>query len=140
MLNALSTRAKIILVVDDEASSRFLISTLLSLYQFDVLQAGSGKEALKIAHEQAVDLILLDIMMPEMDGFMVCERLKKDPETKRIPVIFVSALIDDESRANALMVGGDGYVNKPFVADELVQLLSQQPTMILATQSVEMHK
>ncbi|MEW5871123.1 MAG: response regulator [Chloroflexota bacterium] len=134
MSNYRNQQAVKILVVDDEPSSRFLISTLLSLYDFSVIQAADGKEALNAVQSQAIDLILLDIMMPEMDGFTVCKHLKSDRSTRSIPVIFISALVDEESRMKANLVGGEGYINKPFIADELIQMLSAQPTMLRVQQ------
>jgi len=76
--------------------------------------------------DHAVDLVLLDIMMPEMDGFEVCKRLKSNGPTQETPVIFVSAFIDEESRAKGIMVGADGFVNKPFMADELIHAIRAQ--------------
>ena len=127
MLN-MQTNTKIskILVVDDEETSLLLISTLLSLYDFTVVQANNGPAALKILKDHAFDLILLDIMMPEMDGFEVCKRLKAAAPTQNIPVIFVSAYIDEESRAKGTLLGAEGFVNKPFMADELISAIVAQ--------------
>jgi CheY-like chemotaxis protein len=115
------TEVETILVVDDEPTSCYLISTLLSLYDFNAVQANNGRDALEIMGNQAIDLVLLDIMMPEMDGFEVCRRLKADVSTRDIPVVFVSALFDEESRVKGFAVGAEGFVSKPFMTVELIQ-------------------
>ena len=87
--------------------------------EYDILVALDGKSALEIAKEERVDLILLDIMMPEMSGFEVCKALKKDDKTRDIPVIFITAKSDDDSIDEAYKIGGIDYVLKPFRPREL---------------------
>lgn len=102
-----------VLVVDDtETNIDILVDTLGDDY--DVRVALDGEEALEnVAHEKP-DLILLDIMMPGMDGYAVCEQLKKDPATRDIPIIFLTAMTEEENEAKGLELGAVDYVTKPF--------------------------
>ena len=85
-----------VLVVDDIAANVRLLEAKLAAEYFEVMTASSGKEALALIEKQTPDIVLLDVMMPGMDGFQVCRRLKDDPETRHIPVVLVTAL-DAES-------------------------------------------
>ncbi len=107
-----------ILIVDDTETNIDILVELLG-DEYDILVALDGKSALEIAKEEIVDLILLDIMMPKMSGFEVCEELKKDDKTRNIPVIFITAKSDDDSIDEAYKVGGIDYVLKPFRPREL---------------------
>src|SRR5215472_4556195 len=103
-----------ILVVDDiEANVRLLQAKLQAEY-YDVLVASSGPEALAMAAEESPDLVLLDVMMPGMDGFEVCRRLKNDPETRHIPVVLVTALDGRGDRITGLEAGADEFLTKPI--------------------------
>jgi putative two-component system response regulator len=113
-----SDRAKI-LVVDDHPSSRMTAVALLSVEGYEVLEAESGPIALKRVVESNPDLILLDVMMPGMDGFEVCRRLKEDEQTRLIPVVFITALNDKRSRIMGIEAGGDDFLSKPFDRLEL---------------------
>lgn len=108
-----------ILVVDDHSSSRMTAVALLSVEGYEVLEADSGPTALKRVIESNPDLILLDVMMPGMDGFEVCRRLKDDEQTRLIPVVFITALNDRRSRIMGIEVGGDDFLTKPFDRLEL---------------------
>jgi putative two-component system response regulator len=108
-----------ILVVDDHPSSRMTAVALLSVEGYDVLEADSGPKALKRVVESNPDLILLDVMMPGMDGFEVCRRLKEDEQTRLIPVVFITALNDKRSRIMGIEAGGDDFLTKPFDRLEL---------------------
>jgi len=108
-----------VLVVDDHASSRMTAVALLSVEGYEVLEADSGPAALKRVVEGNPDLILLDVMMPGMDGFEVCRRLKADEQTRLIPVVFITALNDRRSRIMGIEVGGDDFLSKPFDRLEL---------------------
>ncbi len=103
-----------ILVVDDQDAGRFTLESLLATQGYRVLPASNGPEALAIASADPPDIILLDIMMPGMDGFEVCRRLRANPITAEIPVIFVTALDDQESMLKGLDVGADDFISKPF--------------------------
>src|SRR5215472_14270275 len=103
-----------ILVVDDiEANVRLLQAKLQAEY-YDVLVASSGPEALAMAAEESPDLVLLDVMMPGMDGFEVCRRMKNDPETRHIPVVLVTALDGRGDRITGLEAGADEFLTKPI--------------------------
>ena len=110
---------KIILVVDDTISNLDIVSSFLEDY--DVISCTNGKDALEMAEEEEIDLILLDIMMPDMDGYEVCEKLKSNPSTKAIPVIFLTAKADEESIKKAYDIGGIDLITKPFKPNELLE-------------------
>lgn len=102
-----------ILVVDDiEANVRLLEARLMAEY-FQVLTASNGRDALEICAHGQCDIVLLDVMMPEMDGFEVCRRLKADPKTMHIPVVMVTALDQSEDRVQGLNAGADDFLTKP---------------------------
>lgn len=119
-----------VLVVDDHAASRMTSVALLAMEGYEVIEADSGTAAIAlIAHKQP-DLILLDVMMPGMDGFEVCQRLKHSEQTRLIPVIFITALNDRRSRIRGIEVGADDFLTKPFdrleLAARVKSLVSQK--------------
>ncbi len=120
-----------ILVVDDEAVNLKLLGVHLRRKQYEVLEADNGHRALELAKDQAAppDLILLDVMMPDMDGLETCRRLKADPRTRDTPVIFLSAVHETEIKAKGLEMGGVDYVSKPFDARELLARVHTHLTM-----------
>jgi DNA-binding response OmpR family regulator len=103
-----------VLLVDDEAPMRAVCRLNLELEGFDVLEAEEGREALALASRERPDLVLLDVMMPSMDGFDVARRLQSDPATRTIPVVFMTALAASDDRRRGFDAGGVGYVVKPF--------------------------
>jgi two-component system OmpR family response regulator len=107
-----------LLVVDDEPNIRELLSTSLRFAGFDVVAAGNGREALAAAEEHKPDLAVLDVMLPDMDGFTVTRRLRA--AGRHFPVVFLTARDDTEDKVTGLTVGGDDYVTKPFSLDEVV--------------------
>ena len=110
---------KLILLIDDESSIRKTVSRRLEREGYHVITADSGEEGLRLAGERLPNLVLLDIMMPKMKGRDVCARLKADPKTEHIPVIFITALgLADHVRAG-MSLGADDYIVKPFEVDEL---------------------
>ena len=109
-----------LLVVDDTAASLKLLTHLLRTEGYEVRSAISGELALHAAAREPPDLILLDIRMPGMDGFEVCRRLKAQPETRGVPVIFVSAVADAEEKLQGFAVGAVDFVSKPYQRDELL--------------------
>ncbi|EKQ68537.1 response regulator containing a CheY-like receiver domain and an HD-GYP domain [Leptolyngbyaceae cyanobacterium JSC-12] len=108
-----------VLVVDDHPSSRMTAVALLSVEGYDVIEADSGPAALEMVHSGNPDLILLDVMMPGMDGFEVCRCLKQDEHTRLTPIVFVTALDDRRSRLRGIEAGGDDFLTKPFDQLEL---------------------
>ena len=118
-MNSVDNECPKILVVDDHPSSRMTAVALLSVEGYEVLEAENGKVALESVAETAPDLILLDVMMPDMDGFEVCRRLKQDEHTRLIPVVFVTALNDRRARLRGIESGGDDFLTKPFDQLEL---------------------
>lgn len=103
-----------ILVVDDVEPNVRLLEAKLTLEYYDVLTAMDGASALRVAAEERPDIILLDVMMPEMDGFETCRRLKADPATRHIPVVLVTALDGREDKIKGLEAGADDFVTKPI--------------------------
>lgn len=116
-----------ILVVDDIKANVDLLKQRLEIEYFEVLTAQSGQEALDILTQEAVDLILLDIMMPHMDGFEVCRRIKSNPATGHIPVVIVTALDGAKDRIQGLECGADDFLTKP-VND--IQLLARVKSLV----------
>jgi len=106
-----------ILVVDDEEATRSLAAACIRYAlgeEYQVLQASNGEEAIAAAEQERPDLILLDVMMPNMDGFEACRRLKASAATKHIPIVFLTALGQEKDVAQGIALGGAGYVIKPF--------------------------
>jgi len=113
-----------ILVVDDTISNLDILIELL--HDYDVIDATNGKDALEIAEEEEIDLILLDIMMPDMDGYETCQKLKSNSTTKNIPIIFITAKSDEDSIEKAYEIGGIDYVTKPFKPKELLARVNRE--------------
>lgn len=109
-----------ILVVDDEKKLVKLITYHLTIAGYDVLSANSGIEALEICEQARPDLIILDIVLPGIDGWEVCRRLKQNPPTSNIPIIMLSALSEVDDKIKGFDLGTDDYVPKPFSPRELV--------------------
>lgn len=112
-----------ILIVDDTAANLQVLTSIVTTEGYNILLAQTGEEALRLAGMYLPDVILLDIMMPGMDGFEVCRRLKGDNKTRQIPVIFVTARTDTEAVEKGFDVKGDDYVSKPFNDRELLARL-----------------
>ena len=120
-----SNNQPVILVVDDIPTNHLLMKNLLRVRNYEVLLAQSGIEALRIAEERKPDVILLDIMMPVMDGYEVLARLRSNDTTKDIKVVMVSALGGKIDIKNAMDLGADGYITKPVVVQKLYDLLDK---------------
>ncbi|MFY9813369.1 MAG: response regulator [Dehalococcoidales bacterium] len=111
---------QVILVVDDQTQNNDLLEAYLVPEGYEIIKATSGEEALaKLAGNQ-IDLILLDVMMPGMDGFEVTRRIRQDPQTKLVPIILVTALKETEDRIQGIKAGCDDYISKPFDKMELL--------------------
>ncbi len=115
----LSTKANI-LVVDDTRDNLRLLSGILTEYGYQVRPVSDGHKALSAARAKPPDLILLDIMMPGMDGYEVCEHLKADERTQDVPIIFISALNETFDKVKAFSLGGVDYITKPFQTEEVL--------------------
>jgi CheY-like chemotaxis protein len=114
-----------VLIVDDEPSLRLLVRATLGDEEYEILEAASGKVALEIARRELPELLLLDIMMPNMDGLTVCEQLKSDPATKGIKVVMLTAVRRPEDVKRSKAVGADEYFTKPFSPLQLLQLIER---------------
>ncbi|NEQ40553.1 MAG: response regulator [Okeania sp. SIO3I5] len=115
-----------ILVVDDQPKNLKLLSHLLEEEGYEVQQAINGKVALKALTQSNPDIILLDIHMPELDGYTVCQKIKTAPETQDIPVIFVTALNESWDKVKGFSVGGSDYITKPFKIIEVLARVENQ--------------
>src|SRR5688572_18476590 len=118
----------IILIVDDEPVGRKTLEALLLTQNYELAFASNGQEALAQAEALRPDLILLDVMMPELDGFETCRRLRTHPQLAEVPIIMVTALDDRDSRLEGIAAGADDFISKPFDRVELrtrVQNISQ---------------
>ncbi len=110
-----------ILVVDDNEDMLDTLEHLFSFYNFEVIRAHNGKEAIEVAESQFPDLIVLDALMPVMNGFDACQALKSSPKTRNIPIVFLSAnYTEEDHRIHGLELGADDYILKPFNAKELI--------------------
>lgn len=109
-----------ILIVDDESSARAALETLLRREGYDVRDAADGRSALAACSEFKPDLILLDILMPGIDGFEVCRRIKETPETRLTPVVLITGLSDTEDRIRGITAGADDFLSKPIDINELL--------------------
>ena len=116
------------LVVDDEPNVRRLIHTILSK-NYEVIEAEEGKQAIEIAYTQKPDVILMDMMMPKMDGLTACHLIKNDPATRAIPVIMVTAIGFELNIKLSEQMGASGYVTKPFSSQVLLDKIAE----VLAT-------
>ncbi len=125
-----------ILVVDDTPNNVRLLSKVLTDRGYAVRKALNGDRAIQSALTQAPDLILLDINMPEMDGFQVCEILKSKPETREVPIIFISALDESIDKVKAFQIGGTDYITKPFEVEEVLVRVKNQLTIRQMTQQL----
>ena len=131
-----TTRAKI-LVVDDKPQNLHLLSNALTNEDWEVKGVISGEMALMVARSVIPDLILLDVMMPGLNGYQVCQRLKENETTQHIPIIFLSANNDFRDRINALSVGGADYIGKPFQIDEVLLRIKNQLTLQATKQEIQ---
>ena len=119
---------KKVLIVDDEPNVRRLSHAILSK-NFIVFEAEDGKQAIDMANTQKPDVILMDMMMPKIDGLTACHAIKKDPATKSIPIIMVTAIGFELNIKLSQQMGASGYVTKPFASQDLLDKIAQ----VLAT-------
>lgn len=112
-----------ILIVEDEESLLKLESILLTTRGYNVTGVSDGLTALREVEENRPDLVLLDIMMPGIDGFEVCRRLKENTKTKSIPVVMLTAKKSSADQARGVEVGADAYVTKPFKSGRIIEII-----------------
>ncbi len=124
-----ATDGRTVLVVDDESVNRSVLVNLLSLRKYQVVEAGDGEEALRILDEKQPDAVLLDIMMPRMNGYEVCRRIREKLSAMELPVIFLSAKNQVEDLLAGLESGGNDYLPKPFSAPELLARVRTQTNL-----------
>lgn len=117
--NILNNQIKTILIAEDEPDMMKYISSLFADQNYNLLQAKTGTSALKMAYEYSPDLIILDLMLPEIDGLSICQKLKSDEKTKLIKILMLTARSDEKSKLTALKYGVDDFVNKPFSSNEI---------------------
>lgn len=121
-----------ILIVDDVLSNVLLLKVLLTNEKFKIATANNGQQALDQVDKENPDLILLDVMMPDMSGFEVAQRLKANPATQEIPVIFLTALNGTADIVKGFQVGGNDFISKPFNKEELIIRVSHQISLVSA--------
>ena len=134
-----------VLIVDDHQDKRHLLSCILQKNKFSVLEAENGRIALSMLEEHQPDVVLLDVLMPELDGFEVCRRMKRNPRIAEIPVLFVTVLDHDQNRVEGLELGGEDFIHWPINASELVarinaRIRSHRPLHQLRTVLQEQHR
>ena len=110
-----------ILIVDDEPQATTLLEMLLSSRGYKTVAVNESSEAIQVAKETDPDLIILDLMMPEPNGFEVCRMLRADPKYSRTPIVIFTAMGDSESKATALEAGANEFLTKPFRVEDLMQ-------------------
>ena len=114
-----------ILIVDDDAMLRTLLTFKLSAEKYSVLEAPDGQQGLELARKELPDLIVLDSMMPVLDGTGTIKQLKSDPDLKSIPVIMLTARREESDVSEAMSLGAADFINKPFNPDALVQRIKR---------------
>jgi signal transduction histidine kinase/DNA-binding response OmpR family regulator len=117
--------SKKVLIVDDTPENQTMIENLLSDLAFEVLKAGDGQEGVRLAEEMLPDLILMDVMMPIMNGLEAIQRIRKNPKLQYVPIIAISASVTQEDRANVLAIGASAFISKPIDQDRLLQLIRE---------------
>lgn len=126
-----------ILIVDDNKRNLQVLGNILYEQKYKVAMAMDGPTALKLTEKINPDLIILDIMMPGMDGFEVCSILKANTSTKGIPILFLTAKVDIEDIVKGFKLGGADYVNKPFKKEELLARISNQIELVISKKKIE---
>ena len=129
-----SAQQPTILVVEDEAHIRELVCLHLGLERFDCVEAADGNAALQLAKERRFNLIILDLMLPGVDGVTVCEAIRRSSENQDVPILMLTARREESDKVRGLESGADDYLTKPFSVKELVAraraLLRRNPVML----------
>ena len=113
-----------VLIVDDEKDVTEELGVMLKKKGFEVVTANSGKEALEKVKEEKPDVVLLDVMMPDMSGWDVCKKIKEDDATKDIPVIMLTILFGEEEKKKSFEVKADAHIEKPIVIDRVIGVIN----------------
>jgi len=113
-----------VLIIEDNLEIRENTAEMLSIEGFSVSTAGDGERGIELARQEKPDIILCDIMMPGRNGYEICSILKKDPLTSSIPIIFVTAKTESRDKDIGLKAGADGYINKPFELESLLETIN----------------
>ncbi len=112
------------LIVEDDPDQADLVSRLVRLRHFDAIVAGNGADGLDLARRMKPDIILLDVMLPDLSGFEICRRLRGDRETMLTPIVMLTALDDDANRTQGFRVGANAYLSKPYAPNELFEAMA----------------
>ncbi len=121
-----------VLIVDDVISNVLLLKVLLTNEKFKIVTAGNGTQALEQVKKENPDLVLLDVMMPDISGFEVAQQMKADPEMAEIPIIFLTALNSTADIVKGFQVGGNDFISKPFNKEELIIRVTHQISLVAA--------
>ncbi len=113
-----------VLIADDEPEIRLMVNRMLGK-EYLILEAANGREAVNVARLQKPNLILMDIMMPDMDGYSSCSAIKGDPDTKDIPVVMLTGIEHELNVRLSMEMGADGYITKPFSLEELLETVNR---------------
>jgi DNA-binding response OmpR family regulator len=114
-----------ILIVDDEPDIRKLTGRMLKSAGYDVVEAASGEESLEVIERDKIDLVLLDVAMPGINGWMVCEKIKADERLKHVPVVMFTVFGSEEDVVQGEECGADAYIKKPFDMKELLRIVDE---------------
>jgi len=114
-----------ILVVEDEPEIRVLVKTILEKAGYSVVEAEDGEAALRLVNEEEPDLVLLDVMIPCIEGWEVCRRIRENEATRRIPIIMVTVRTTDEDIQRSVECGANAHINKPFDQKELLDTIKK---------------
>jgi DNA-binding response OmpR family regulator len=117
---------KYVLVVEDDPELNQLIGDYVALAGFDLISVANGSDALRQAHQRPIAAVVLDLMLPDINGLDVCRRLKADPDTKCVPVIMLTAMDSPDTRQEGLGCGAADYLTKPFDPDQFLNVLSHR--------------
>ncbi len=109
-----------LLLIDDHQTMHRLLEAIVRIRGYELLYAENGRQGIAMARQERPDLILLDVMMPDMDGFKVCQYLKEHDETRNVPVMFLTARGAESDFETGRKAGGDGFMTKPFQASEIL--------------------
>ena len=121
-----------VLIVDDVISNVLLLKVLLTNEKFKIVTAGNGTQALEQVKKENPDIVLLDVMMPDISGFEVAQQMKADPEMAEIPIIFLTALNSTADIVKGFQVGGNDFISKPFNKEELIIRVTHQISLVAA--------